>query len=100
MPLWGNRIFESMTQTQHSYFFHKPSIYPYRSLFASWSTPADIMPYRRFRGIVSPVRTPLRSAVLVRRGMLRSLTPLPRSFVRRVIGDPSPTSSEGLWEGW
>ena len=89
-------------------FFQKPktlSLFSrkfsqYQDLLRLDQTPADIRPYRGFRGIVSPARTPLRSAVLVRHIILRSLTPLPRSFVRRVIVDPSPTSSEGLWEGW
>ena len=49
---------------------------PVRPL-ASRSTPADVIPISGVRGISSPVRASLRSAVLIRCGVLRSLTPLP-----------------------
>ena len=78
----------------------KTGLFPFPRPLALRSTPADIMPISGVRGISSPARISLRSAILMRYGILRSLTPLPRSFVRRVSVDPSPTSSEGLWEGW
>ena len=44
---------------------------------ASRSTPADVIPISGVRGISSPARVSLRSAVLIRCGVLRSLTPFP-----------------------
>ena len=59
---------------------------------ASRSTLADIIPISGVRGISSPVQTLLRSAVLIRCGVLHSLTPLPSLLLsgRLIVALPAP----------